>query len=78
MGRNSTVVKGCMRCDFLNQLKLVPNIISLAGSLDDMPSQDDYVNAHMKDITSSLPLLFDAAIEWEDYSENHNHKKKQE
>ena len=55
-----------MPYDFLNQLEVVPNATTLEGSLDSMPSQDDCINAHIKDATSTLPLLFDAVIEWED------------
>ena len=55
-----------MPYDFLNQLEVVPNVITLEGSLDAMPLQDDYINTHIKDATSTLPLLFDAVIEWED------------
>ena len=63
---NDGVVKGCMRYDFLKKLKVVPTAIPLADSLDAMPLQDDHINAHSKDATSTLPLLFDAVIEWED------------
>ena len=63
---NDDIVKGCMPHDFLNQLEVAPNVTALEGSLDDMPLQDDHVNAHVKDATSTSPLLFDVVIEWED------------
>ena len=63
---NDDIVKGCVPCDFLNQLEVAPNSLILEGSLDAMPWQDNHINAHAKDATSTLPLLFDAAIEWED------------
>ena len=60
---NDYIVKGYMPYDFLNQLELVPNVITLEGSLDATPLQDDYINAHVKDAKSALPLLFNAVIE---------------
>ena len=63
---NDDIVKGCVPCDFLNQLEVAPNSLILEGSLDAMPLQDDYVITHVKDAISTLPLSFDIVIEWED------------
>jgi len=71
LSNDNDIIKGYIRYDFINQLEVVPNIITLAGVLDAIPLQDDYINTHthLKDKSSSLPLLFDAVIEWKDYNE---------
>ena len=63
---DSSVISGYIRYDFMSQLEVVPNIITLGGVLDAIPLEDDCISKH---ISKSIPLVFDALIEWDGYTE---------